>query len=82
MMVAPSVSNSVQPGGGSVDPRTPVTYIPGVGEVIDTAWEPPQGDGPYQTEPSEGGTAPGIPVDDVPGMIVDADGVIAYEPQG
>ena len=84
MMVAPSVSNSVQPGGDSVDPRTPVTYIPGVGEVIDTTWNPrdPWEDGPYQTEPSEGGTAPGVPVDDVPGMIVDADGVIAYEPQG
>ena len=24
----------------------------------------------------------GVPVDDVPGMVVDADGVIAYEPQG
>lgn len=80
MMVAPSVSHDIQPSGDDVDPRTPVTYIPGVGEVIDTAWEPPQGDGPWQTEPSEGGT--GAPVDNVPGMIVDADGVIAYEPQG
>ena len=40
MMVAPSVSHDIQPGGDSV------------------------------------------PADDAPGMIVDADGVIAYEPQG
>ena len=40
MMVAPSVSHDIQPGGDSV------------------------------------------PADDTPGMIVDADGVIAYEPQG
>ncbi|MBD5162473.1 MAG: hypothetical protein HDT14_10770 [Oscillibacter sp.] len=42
--VAPSVSHSVQPGEGNVDPRTPVSNMPG--------------------------------------MVVDADGVIAYEPQG
>ena len=44
VQVAPSVSQSVQPGGGSDDPNTPVSNTPGV--------------------------------------IADADGVIAWEPQG
>ena len=82
--MSPSVSHNIQPGGSSVDPNTPVTYIPGVGEVTDPDWKPrePWEDGPWQTEPSEGGTSPGVSVDDAPGIIVDADGVIAYEPDG
>lgn len=79
---APSVSHNLRPGGDSMDPNTPVTYIPGVGEFTDPDWKPQEGDGPWQTEPSEGGTAPGVPVSNVPGTVVDADDMIAYEPQG
>lgn len=79
---APSVSHSVQPGGAGMDPNTPVTYIPGVGEFTDPDWKPREGDGPWQTEPSEGGTSPGVPVSNAPGTVVDADDAIACEPQG
>lgn len=84
-LTAPSVDHIIQPGG-SLDPDTPVTYMPGVGEIVDPDWRPPEGDGPWQTEPREGGTnlstPASPPASDMPGMIVDGDGVIAYEPQG